>query len=87
MAARRAGTPAPPYWVLDRGIGQGGPLIEVHRGGCHAAGSRRRTVTRDEARRALFVDQVRACTAAPMRSLKARIDANLPALYPPPGSL
>lgn len=50
-----------PDWIVELGIGQGGPPIEVHRGDCHAAGKRRRPVSRDEARQAL-VDGVRACT-------------------------
>ncbi|WP_409240326.1 DUF6233 domain-containing protein [Streptomyces sp. PA5.6] len=32
--------PPVPDWIVERGIGQGGPPIEVHRGDCHAAGSR-----------------------------------------------
>ncbi|MCX4617284.1 DUF6233 domain-containing protein [Streptomyces mirabilis] len=44
-----------------RGIGNGRPPIEVHVGGCYAAGKRRRTVPRDEARR-LLTSGVRACT-------------------------
>ncbi|MEU8957966.1 DUF6233 domain-containing protein [Streptomyces sp. NPDC048518] len=46
---------------MERGIGQGPPPTEVHRGDCHAAGKRRRSITRDEARQAL-ADGIRACT-------------------------
>ncbi|MEU1121817.1 MULTISPECIES: DUF6233 domain-containing protein [unclassified Streptomyces] len=46
---------------MERGIGQGGPAIEVHRGDCHAAGKRRRPITEEAARRAL-ADGIRACT-------------------------
>lgn len=52
--------PPVPDWIIERGIGQGGPPIEVHRGDCHAAGKRRRPVTQDDARRAL-ADGIRAC--------------------------
>lgn len=50
-----------PEWIVERGIGDGGPPVEVHRGDCHAAGKRRRPVGQEEARRAL-ADGVRACT-------------------------
>ncbi|WAL93962.1 DUF6233 domain-containing protein [Streptomyces sp. Je 1-369] len=53
--------PPVPDWIVELGIGQGSPPIEVHRGDCHAAGKRRGPVTRDEARRAL-ADGIRACT-------------------------
>ncbi|MFE6021641.1 DUF6233 domain-containing protein [Streptomyces sp. NPDC056441] len=36
------------------------PPVEVHAGHCHAAGKRRRTIDRDQAR-ALLADGVRAC--------------------------
>ncbi|WP_333732569.1 DUF6233 domain-containing protein [Streptomyces sp. IBSBF 3010] len=52
---------AVPDWIVELGIGQGAPPIEVHAGGCHAAGGRRRTIDRDQARR-LIADGVRTCT-------------------------
>ncbi|MEU5825874.1 DUF6233 domain-containing protein [Streptomyces sp. NPDC047803] len=42
-----------PDWIVELGIGQGAPPMEVHAGSCHAAGRRRRTIDRDEARRML----------------------------------
>ncbi|MEU6996666.1 DUF6233 domain-containing protein [Streptomyces sp. NPDC046465] len=60
LQGERARPPAPD-WIIERGIGQGGPPIEVHRGDCHAAGKRRRAVTEGEARQAL-ADGIRACT-------------------------
>ncbi|MCX4419458.1 DUF6233 domain-containing protein [Streptomyces mirabilis] len=45
----------------DTGPANGRPPIEVHVGGCYAAGRRRRPVPRDEARR-LLTSGVRACT-------------------------
>ncbi|MFE2473321.1 DUF6233 domain-containing protein [Streptomyces mirabilis] len=53
--------PQEPDWIVELGIGNGRPPIEVHMGGCYAAGKRRRPVPRDEARR-LFTSGVRACT-------------------------
>ncbi|MER5347751.1 DUF6233 domain-containing protein [Streptomyces mirabilis] len=47
--------------MVELGIGSGRPPIEVHMGGCYAAGKRRRPVPRDEARR-LLTSGVRACT-------------------------
>ncbi|WLQ69408.1 DUF6233 domain-containing protein [Streptomyces glycanivorans] len=41
------------------GIGQGWPPIEVQAGHCHAAGSRRRTIGRDQAR-SLLSEGIRA---------------------------
>ncbi|WP_328981481.1 DUF6233 domain-containing protein [Streptomyces mirabilis] len=37
-----------PDWIVELGIGNGRPPIEVHVGGCYAAGKRRRPVPRDE---------------------------------------
>ncbi|MCX4617785.1 DUF6233 domain-containing protein [Streptomyces mirabilis] len=53
--------PQEPDWIVELGIGNGRPPIEVHAGGCYAAGKRRRPVPRDEARR-LLTSGVRACT-------------------------
>ncbi|MFG2351833.1 DUF6233 domain-containing protein [Streptomyces phaeochromogenes] len=53
--------PAEPEWIVELGIGNGRPPIEVHVGGCYAAGKRRRPVGRDEARR-LLASGVRACS-------------------------
>ncbi|MEU5901893.1 DUF6233 domain-containing protein [Streptomyces venezuelae] len=53
--------PPVPEWIVERGIGQGGPPIEVHRGDCYAAGKRRTPVTREEARWEL-TRGTRACT-------------------------
>ncbi|MFF1606075.1 DUF6233 domain-containing protein [Streptomyces mirabilis] len=47
--------------MVELGIGNGRPPIEVHVGACYAAGKRRRPVPRDEARR-LLTSGVRACT-------------------------
>ncbi|WP_371602311.1 DUF6233 domain-containing protein [Streptomyces sp. NBC_01220] len=52
--------PPAPDWIIELGIGQGAPPIEVHAGHCHAAGKRRRTIDRDQAR-TLLADGVRAC--------------------------
>jgi hypothetical protein len=57
---RRAG-PRPPEWVVEVGIGTGKPAVQVLTGNCHMIGSRRRPVSRDEARR-LLADGLRACT-------------------------
>ncbi|WP_406411271.1 DUF6233 domain-containing protein [Streptomyces sp. NBC_01614] len=45
--------PRPPEWIVELGIGDGRPPIEVHAGDCHMAGHRRRDVSREEARRLL----------------------------------
>ncbi|MGW1507286.1 DUF6233 domain-containing protein [Streptomyces mirabilis] len=57
----RKNRPQEPDWIIELGIGNGCPPIEVHVGGCYAAGKRRRPVPRDEARR-LLTSSVRACT-------------------------
>ncbi|MCT9011667.1 DUF6233 domain-containing protein [Streptomyces rhizosphaerihabitans] len=51
---------AGPGRVVELGIGTGRPPIEVHVGGCYAAGKRRCPVPRNEARR-LLTSGVRAC--------------------------
>jgi hypothetical protein len=53
--------PRPPEWVVEVGIGAGKPPVQVHAGHCHMIGSRRRPVSRDEARR-LLADGLGACT-------------------------
>ncbi|MBT2394341.1 hypothetical protein J7E87_34310 [Streptomyces sp. ISL-1] len=58
QVARR---PPAPDWVLERGIGQGAPPVLVHTGACYMRFTRRRALSRDEARQAL-VDGVPACT-------------------------
>ncbi|WP_405552091.1 DUF6233 domain-containing protein [Streptomyces canus] len=57
----RKSRPRPPEWVVEVGIGTGRPSVQVHAGTCHMIGSRRRPVSRDEARR-LLTDGLRACT-------------------------
>jgi len=53
--------PPTPDWVLEHGIGIGAPPMEVHVGGCYAAGDRIRALTREQALAAL-TDGVDACT-------------------------
>ncbi|MEU9175117.1 DUF6233 domain-containing protein [Streptomyces sp. NPDC048420] len=53
--------PKPAEWVVEVGIGAGKPPVQVHNGACHMIGSRRRPISRDEARR-LLADGLRACT-------------------------
>ncbi|MFJ3229227.1 DUF6233 domain-containing protein [Streptomyces sp. NPDC086783] len=53
--------PAPPEWIVELGIGDGRPPVELHVGGCYAAGKRRRPVEAEEARR-LLASGIRACT-------------------------
>lgn len=57
----RKNRPRPAEWVVEVGIGTGKPPVQVHAGHCHMIGSRRRPVSRDEARR-LLTDGLRACT-------------------------
>ncbi|MFD6174331.1 DUF6233 domain-containing protein [Streptomyces coeruleorubidus] len=45
--------PARPEWIVQLGIGTGRPPVQVHAGDCYAAGNRRRSVDRGEARRLL----------------------------------
>ncbi|WP_326737053.1 DUF6233 domain-containing protein [Streptomyces sp. NBC_01022] len=53
--------PATPDWVVELSVGVGARPIEVHIGGCHAAGKRQRAITREQALVAL-ADGMRACT-------------------------
>ncbi|MFJ9119432.1 DUF6233 domain-containing protein [Streptomyces sp. NPDC102394] len=53
--------PRPPEWIVELGIGTGRRPVQVHAGNCHMAGSRRRPVGRDEARR-LLATGLTACT-------------------------
>ncbi|MDT0479611.1 DUF6233 domain-containing protein [Streptomyces doebereineriae] len=57
----RKNRPRPPEWVVEVGIGTSKPPVQVHAGTCHMIGSRRRPVSRAEARR-LLADGLRACT-------------------------
>ncbi|WP_406326291.1 DUF6233 domain-containing protein [Streptomyces sp. NBC_01617] len=49
----------PPDWIIELGIGVGARPIEVHVGGCYAAGKRHHAVTRERALAALD-DGIRA---------------------------
>ncbi|WP_449352103.1 DUF6233 domain-containing protein [Streptomyces shaanxiensis] len=53
--------PPTPEWVVEVGIGTRRPPVQVHAGTCHMIGSRRRPISRDEARR-LLAEGLRACT-------------------------
>ncbi|MET7889526.1 DUF6233 domain-containing protein [Streptomyces avermitilis] len=53
--------PPVPEWIVELGIGDGRPPVELHTGGCYAAGKRRRPVSDEEARR-LLASGLRACT-------------------------
>ncbi|MFJ9097804.1 DUF6233 domain-containing protein [Streptomyces sp. NPDC102405] len=57
----RKDRPRSPEWVAEIGIGTGKPSVQVHTGTCHMIGSRRRPVSRDEARR-LLTEGLRAYT-------------------------
>jgi hypothetical protein len=57
----RKNRPKPAEWVVEIGIGTRKPPVQVHAGHCHMIGSRRRPISRDEARR-LLADGLRACT-------------------------
>ena len=57
----RESRPRPPEWVVEVGIGTSKTPVQVHAGTCHMIGSRRRPVSRDEARR-LLAEGLRACT-------------------------
>ncbi|WP_406318589.1 DUF6233 domain-containing protein [Streptomyces sp. NBC_00118] len=52
--------PPTPDWVVELSIGVGARPIEVHVGGCYAAGKRQRAITREQALAAL-ADGIRAC--------------------------
>ncbi|MCX4971199.1 DUF6233 domain-containing protein [Streptomyces sp. NBC_00654] len=53
--------PPTPDWVMEHGIGVGAPAMEIHVGGCYAAGKRLKVISREQALGAL-ADGVRACT-------------------------
>lgn len=57
---RKQPPPPPPDWVIQHGIGQGGPPLAVHVGGCGLAGGRVKPISREQALRAL-ADGVEAC--------------------------
>ncbi|MFE2972355.1 DUF6233 domain-containing protein [Streptomyces sp. NPDC059340] len=67
----RKNRPQEPDWIVELGIGNGRPPIEVHAGGCYAAGKRRRSVPRDE------VARTKHCPAPP------RSPAGAPRPHPP----
>ncbi|MGW3827782.1 DUF6233 domain-containing protein [Streptomyces sp. NPDC005071] len=52
--------PPTPEWIVELSIGVGARPIEVHVGGCPAAGKRQRVITREQALAAL-ADGMRAC--------------------------
>ncbi|MFJ3270138.1 DUF6233 domain-containing protein [Streptomyces sp. NPDC086776] len=52
--------PATADWIMELSIGVGARPIEVHVGGCYAAGKRHRAITREQALAAL-ADGIRAC--------------------------
>lgn len=52
---------AAPDWIVELGIGQGAPPVDVHIGGCHMAGKRRRTISREQAVE-LLAQGVNPCT-------------------------
>jgi hypothetical protein len=52
--------PAPPDWMLERGLNGHGPPVYVHAGGCRNAGRRSSGTSREEALRAL-TEGVPAC--------------------------
>ncbi|MET7495112.1 DUF6233 domain-containing protein [Streptomyces sp900116325] len=52
--------PPTPDWIVELSIGLGARPIEVHVGGCRAAGKRQRVITREQALAAL-ADGMRAC--------------------------
>ncbi|MET8898324.1 DUF6233 domain-containing protein [Streptomyces albogriseolus] len=49
----RRNRPAPPEWIVELGIGERRPPLQVHTGDCHTAGTRHRPVDQGEARRLL----------------------------------
>jgi hypothetical protein len=53
MARGHHTRPQPPEWVVELGIGNGHPPVELHTGDCYAVGRRLRPVGHDEARRLL----------------------------------
>ncbi|MDU0299855.1 DUF6233 domain-containing protein [Streptomyces sp. PAL114] len=56
----RRNRPASPEWIIELGIGERRPPLQVHAGDCYMAGTRRRPVDRDEARR-LLATGLKAC--------------------------
>ncbi|WP_308034676.1 DUF6233 domain-containing protein [Streptomyces solaniscabiei] len=56
--------PAPPDWLLERGLNGHSPPVYVHAGDCWNAGKRSKGITQDEARRALADGINRARSAA-----------------------
>ncbi|MGW3747293.1 DUF6233 domain-containing protein [Streptomyces sp. NPDC005146] len=52
--------PPTPDWIVELSIAVGARPIEVHVGGCYAAGKRQRGITRDQTLAAL-ADGMRAC--------------------------
>ncbi|MFJ8364407.1 DUF6233 domain-containing protein [Streptomyces sp. NPDC093984] len=55
--------PPAPDWLVELGIGDGRPPVQIHTGDCHMAGKRHRhrPVSREEARR-LLASGLHACT-------------------------
>ncbi|MFF3313002.1 DUF6233 domain-containing protein [Streptomyces sp. NPDC002952] len=53
--------PPTPDFIVELSIGDGRPPVELHVGGCYAAGKRRRPVDTEEARR-LLAAGLRPCT-------------------------
>lgn len=53
--------PPTPDWLIELGIGSGRAPVYVHVEGCHMAKNRTRSISEEQARRALW-DQVPACT-------------------------
>ncbi|WP_236569876.1 DUF6233 domain-containing protein [Streptomyces mexicanus] len=49
----RRNRPRPPEWIVELGIGNGSPPVQVHAGDSPLPGNRRRPASRDEARRPL----------------------------------
>ncbi|MFD3495765.1 DUF6233 domain-containing protein [Streptomyces sp. NPDC058690] len=49
--------PPTPDWIVELSIGGGARPIEVHVGGCYAAGKRQRVISREQA----LADGIRAC--------------------------
>ncbi|WP_328921274.1 DUF6233 domain-containing protein [Streptomyces sp. NBC_00208] len=70
--------PPTPDWIVELSIGVGARPIEVHVGGCYAAGKRQRVITREQALTAL-ADGMRACNADKIAAqLQARAARMLP---------
>ncbi|WP_221772916.1 DUF6233 domain-containing protein [Streptomyces sp. WAC 05379] len=57
----RRNRPERPDWIVELGIGAERTPVQVHTGDCYMAGKRRRTVSRDEARR-LLTAGLESCT-------------------------